>query len=392
MAAGLSVRTMSRFGVAEMAGAMPLEAADEPPELAAALEPRGPRRGGRVRRGFAATLAVVCLAGAAFAWVSWRHDRAASRRPRTTAAVLAPAATVVWSVVTPERALTAVVAASVGRRAAAVVIPPATSLELPGMGPVTAGDVSTPGPLAVDMAQAVLGRRVSHSLVTQDLALGSFVDAVGGVTIEVEDPFSDGARVFGAGPQRLDGAGVIAYLRDDDTARATSRWEDVLQGLFAARISAHAWSGVYGVSDDAAAVGHVLALAHGANVQEVPTTVGVDGSTRVDHRKLGPFVAKALGPVATPLVRVVVLNGDGRPGEAARFAPELAVAGLEVVVAQNATRFNVHETEILAASPTFLGAAETAQRLIGVGKVYVDPQPTGIADVTIVSGKDLASG
>jgi hypothetical protein len=33
--------------------------------------------------------------------------------------------------------------------------------------------------------------------------------------------------------------------------------------------------------------------------------------------------------------------------------------------------------------------AEAVRALSGVGKVYVGPQPTGIADITIVAGRDL---
>jgi hypothetical protein len=36
--------------------------------------------------------------------------------------------------------------------------------------------------------------------------------------------------------------------------------------------------------------------------------------------------------------------------------------------------------------------AERARAIIGVGKVYVGVQPTGIADVTIVVGKDFEEG
>ena len=37
----------------------------------------------------------------------------------------------------------------------------------------------------------------------------------------------------------------------------------------------------------------------------------------------------------------------------------------------------------------FLGRAQDVQRLMGAGNVYVGSQPTGIADITIVVGKDF---
>jgi hypothetical protein len=52
----------------------------------------------------------------------------------------------------------------------------------------------------------------------------------------------------------------------------------------------------------------------------------------------------------------------------------------------------VTQTEIVAAGDVFEGDAERVQALLGVGMVYVDAQPTGIADITIKVGKDFTSG
>jgi hypothetical protein len=51
--------------------------------------------------------------------------------------------------------------------------------------------------------------------------------------------------------------------------------------------------------------------------------------------------------------------------------------------------FDVQETQSLAATGDPMDEAEAVLALMGVGKVYVGPQPTGIADITIVAGRDL---
>jgi hypothetical protein len=48
------------------------------------------------------------------------------------------------------------------------------------------------------------------------------------------------------------------------------------------------------------------------------------------------------------------------------------------------------KTQVIAATIDLLPEAEEVRRLLGLGKVYVGPQPTRIADITIVMGKDYS--
>jgi hypothetical protein len=48
------------------------------------------------------------------------------------------------------------------------------------------------------------------------------------------------------------------------------------------------------------------------------------------------------------------------------------------------------KTQVIAATTDLLPEAEEVRRLLGLGKVYVGPQPTRIADITIVMGKDYS--
>ena len=70
----------------------------------------------------------------------------------------------------------------------------------------------------------------------------------------------------------------------------------------------------------------------------------------------------------------------------------LAPKGFLVVASQNASSFDVPETQIVAANASFLPWANEAQGLLGAGKVYQGSQATGVADVTIVVGKDFTAG
>ena len=111
----------------------------------------------------------------------------------------------------------------------------------------------------------------------------------------------------------------------------------------------------------------------------------------MDTRATAELVRRHFPPASTGLVRVIVLNGAGRPSVGEELAALVAPAGFRVVSEQDLP-FTVTETEIVAGGDLFAPQAERVQSLLGVGMVYVDAQPTGIADITIKVGKDYKAG
>jgi hypothetical protein len=49
----------------------------------------------------------------------------------------------------------------------------------------------------------------------------------------------------------------------------------------------------------------------------------------------------------------------------------------------------VKTTTIIASTEEFLDEARLARELLGVGDVYLGEQPTGVADVSVVIGRDF---
>ncbi len=307
------------------------------------------------------------------------------------------------------RTYVTVVAVAPGHAPVAVVIPVGTVVDIPGGGPGIVGQaLESPG-LLVAVAQATLDRKMDHYLLSTETDVMALVDRLGGITVQVQEAFPWGDDVLGPGPERLFGAGVLAYLEagaagdlpleggdaeegseeeteaGDDTA---GRWQDVLWGLFSASREPDRWTGLVGESDEKDA--HLLlARAGGAVVNELPTVPGDDGSILVDTRAVADMVRRSFPAPTEDLIRVVVFNGNGRAGLGLEIGTILAPAGYRVVAAQNASTFDVAETEIVAATEGLLGRAQEVRTLLGVGKVYVGPQPTGIGDIVIVAGKDF---
>ena len=88
------------------------------------------------------------------------------------------------------------------------------------------------------------------------------------------------------------------------------------------------------------------------------------------------------------MVRVVLLNGTGRKDIGGPVSSLIAPEGFQVVAIQEASRRIIASTEVVASDDSFLPQAQQVQQLLKVGTVYVGTQPTGIADITIVMGKD----
>jgi hypothetical protein len=289
----------------------------------------------------------------------------------------------------------------------AVVIPNNTTVDLPGGGPPTVGEAITSPELLIAATQATLNRRVDHYLLSTEGDVLALVDRLGGITVQVEEGFLYGGEVVGPGQTKLFGAEVLTYLEsvpeeeipvipsDEGGGEAqgdasVSRWQDVLWGLFSATGEADRWEGPMGESD-VAEPAPLLARVIGALVTELPTLPGED-SRLPDGRAIDELVRNSFPTSGGELVRVVVLNGNGLAGQGLDIGAILAPHGFRVVAAQNAASFRVRVTAIIAASEAFAAKAEEARKLLGVGRVYVGPQPTGVADLTIVAGKDFGSG
>jgi LytR cell envelope-related transcriptional attenuator len=212
------------------------------------------------------------------------------------------------------------------------------------------------------------------------------------VDVETEAPFTFGAQLLGPGPVRLTGGAVVAYLQQSTQEDLNARWEEVLAGVFSSEGSAKAWGSLTGQSDAIDQVRVLLDRASGAIVLELPTAPTLDGGISIDSDTSAELVKDHFGPPSGQLIRVVVLNGNGRATVGRELAELLAPAGYRVVAAQDAVSSSVTQTEIVAADDSFAPAAERLQALLGVGMVYVDSQPTGVADITIKVGKDFKAG
>jgi hypothetical protein len=256
---------------------------------------------------------------------------------------------------------------------------------VPGQGDATTEDVQQ---LRGDSMQVAVSNTVGawakHFAVTDLDRFGAMIDRVGGISADLPDVSSFGGEVLGPGQTHLTGAQTIAVLKQRSD-NAAERWDAVLQGFLAA--TPQVTPGDLTDTDDAAGTAALLRAAAGAAVSPVPTqevggTVTIAAEPELDQLVSGLFGSP------TP-IRSLIQNGNGSPGVGEAVARLILPEGFRVVLSQNAPSFDHTTTDVVAMGPAHVGDARRARAALGVGTVEVAQVPSGLADVTIVVGKDF---
>ena len=353
--------------------------------------PRKRPTGHRVlRTSMAVLVALVLLAAAVVGVFALRWSP--HRKPGTPVAPeLRTTGLLAWSVAEGGHVYPVVVAVPARSVPVAVAMPSDVLVDSPGGGPSTIGEGALDFQTLVVVTQGSLDLRIDHEITMTGADLSTLVDRAGGVSLVAELPFTSNGHRMGPGQVEVKGADVLAYLDQGNDADRTGRWEDVPQGVLASSPGPSGWAQL-GQGDDPTIAAKMLGSARWATVLELPTVLGVDGASRPNLAKVQALVKARFGSLAKPLVRVVVLNGNGNPGMGGAIGRLIAPSGFRVVASQNAGSFALTQTQVIASGVDLLGAANEVQALIGVGRVYVGDQPTGLADITIVVGKDFSQG
>ncbi|MGY1711378.1 LCP family protein [Geodermatophilus sp. SYSU D00758] len=85
---------------------------------------------------------------------------------------------------------------------------------------------------AVEAVETLTDVRIDHYAELDHGGLALLVDALGGVTVDVPEPYGNRGCDFAPGRQRMDGAETVAYLRDADArVGAAARQQRVVQAL-----------------------------------------------------------------------------------------------------------------------------------------------------------------
>jgi hypothetical protein len=112
------------------------------------------------------------------------------------------------------------------------------------------------------------------------------------------------------------------------------------------------------------------------------------------REEIAALVSRTLAGAVPPAAdqgrtKVEVLNGTGRIGVAQKVASLLVPAGLQVVLAGNADNFSHDKTDVIFYDETMEAKARDVVRILGVGRLLLNRFTSGVADITVIVGKDF---
>ncbi|HWH29830.1 MAG TPA: LCP family protein [Mycobacteriales bacterium] len=302
-----------------------------------------------------------------------------------------------------------------------VLLPPQVIVDVPGAGSqqfgraLAAGDPNGSRNALADL----LGVQVDGTWVLQQQAFQQLVDAVGGITVEVDVPVvRDNAVVVPQGTQQVDGARALAlmtFLADGEPEQSRlARLQEVLDGLLEAL-----------PAESTALTRQLTALGEGS-ASSLPVSelagllVGLQESSAADQLQYDtlPVIAIDAGGEATSfrldaeaaqaLVdralaqsvpagerqtgnRVLVLNGVGTPGLGEAVRAKLVDADFVFVASRNAERFGYETTQVLVpeATPEAQQLGERIAEALGVAPDVRQADLGTIADAVVIIGADF---
>lgn len=262
---------------------------------------------------------------------------------------------------------TAVVGSRGSIAPAAIVLPDRVAITIPGQGDGTVGDAGAlPGRSAATTAANLLGVWIPHHVTIDERTLRNVVDRAGGLEV---------------GGTSMSGAETAAALEGPDEI-----WATTLEAL----LRQVTWeAGDLPVSDSPTRAAEMLNAARGSRVEVLPGEEVSGGLLRPDLGAIRTFVTAAWGVPDREVLPLIVLNGSGAPGIGEPVAERVIAGGFRVVVSENASSFDHETTMIVVASEEDRALGERVRDLLGIGEVQVAGPASGIADVTVVVGKDF---
>ncbi|MFH2072275.1 MAG: LCP family protein [Actinomycetota bacterium] len=355
-------------------------------------------------------------------WDTWSEWSSALRR--TAADIPEQPATTTTTVPEPQpapsRSVLLVVGDGVGSAAFALLVqPPLGDAELI-MIPQTLL-VQVPGFGEFSMAEALAfgGPRLAGLALSNEMGIriddlaplpAGEMPAIGdGIVVDVPVELfveeADGSRRFiAAGQQRLS-ADLVGLLLVEQGTGGQFDWlrrqEAVWSGVLAAvagdpAIGERLTAGAGDPSSGAALLAEIAAAPSiGAPpVDRVALSASRDAmvlaTDRIDRYLSEHLAHLALGEGRRP--RVEILNGNGRAGSGVGVAETLVGAGFYVFRSGNADRFDYATSQVIAQGEDAVAAAVAAGEVLGVPDVVLEARaPSGVVDVSIIVGADLAS-
>ena len=283
--------------------------------------------------------------------------------------------------------------ASGEREPVILVVPTNIIVSVPGHGDGPLADAIAAGAKVTETTVAnLLGLPFhQHGVLTPE-SLEAFGDDVGAIAVDLGTRVTVEDRVVGPGVETLSGEEVVAYLDGtDDPLEVTLRFEEVLTGIVrAAGTNPGALQrAVEDASDGFAAA--VAKVPPETVIEELPIKDAGGGIGSMDKPRAEELIGQLFSKPTDQVASVVLLNGNGVPGIGASLAERIVPSGFRVVVSTNARSFDFETTQIVVRDEKLMDIGRRLRSLLGVGQVSVGEASTGLADITVLIGRDFTA-
>lgn len=357
---------------------------DEP-----SLEPHGRIRRQARRQVNKRVYIAVAIAGAlivaSLALTVGRSSHGANAKPSLSPAVVVPADLTMLAV-QDQHPFSAIIGTSSERPPVIVAVPYNLLTTVPGSGTGTVGwAVGQSGSFGRTVVANLLGAWIPHYVSISMDELSALITQRGGLSLNFPRAVRSGLTTLGPGPVKLLGPQVVQYLQDSRGGERNYRWEQILEALFAKGSFPLSGSAE---SDNLDAARAALAAAKGAVISEFPSTPGNAGYRVAEPSITGQMLADTFGIRQELPELVTLLNGVDRPSLAQEVTAQLVPAGFRVSVYGDARGTNHQSTVIYASDPETVPAAMKLRDTLGVGRVLLTKQQSGLSDITVIVGKD----
>ena len=289
-----------------------------------------------------------------------------------------------------------------GQRAAILLLPTATQVEVPSLGPQALADLPNEGDatLLSTTIENLLGVRVVKTLALDDAALTAALAKATPIPAELHRAVQfdeTTGELFPAGSTHLtaeDAAQLLVHTQPGSELDRLVTVQDVLDGwLGRLRNTRVARATVKATPELAALV--AVARARDRRTDSLPVeSVTTAGGERFEPRvaDVARYVSGAFGNArlggGTKRPRVEILNGTGAVGLGQSIAGKVVPAGGQVTLTGNVPNFGVANTQIVYYRDADRADAQRLLRALGCGALKKADRALGVVDVTIIAGAD----
>ncbi len=288
------------------------------------------------------------------------------------------------------------------RSAAILLLPTATQVEVPSLGPTALADVPNDGgeSLLQTTVENVLGVRITKTLSLDDAGLSAALGKAEPIPTELHRAVAfdeTSGEVFAAGSTHLTASDATQLLVHSQPGSELDRLvtvQDVLDGWLGQLRHARVARATVRADPQLAAL-VAVARSQDRRTDSLPVeSVATGGPERFEPRlkEVARYVSGAFAnarlAVGTSRPRVEILNGTGAVGLAQSIAGRIVPAGGQVTLTGNVSSFGVASTQVVYYRDSARADAQRLLGALGCGVLKKADRALGVVDVTIVAGAD----